>query len=59
MVKDMTDIYKILNFLWDRNSMEEIMREDYFIINFKQESKHQMKLANGKFKANNSQHYLM
>lgn len=44
-------IYKIMNFLWDRNSMEKMMREAYFIINFKAESKHQMKLASGKFQA--------
>lgn len=42
-------IYKIMNFLQDRNSMEKMMRETYFIINFKAESKHQMKLASGKF----------
>lgn len=48
-----------MNFLWDRNSMEKIMREDYLIINFKTESKHQTKLTSAKFKANKSQHFLM
>jgi len=48
----MMDIYKILNFLCDMSSMEKMKREEYFIIYLKTESRHQMKLTNGKFQTN-------
>lgn len=52
-----TDITEKINDFVDKSIMEKMKREEYFIISFKTESRHQMKLASDRFQTNKSQHF--